>query len=321
MAVEYVKYQGFDCIKLSFNNYIAQIMYGRGCNVIELKDTQEDLSLLHFPEAGEEEEFSRSPQRFGSAILFPPNKMQDGAITMNGVRYALAENNIPVAHGLLKEFPYELVNCTETVDCIVVKFRFNSVDSIYNTAFAWNFECFFEFTLSTQGLTQKITISNLGATDIPFGLGFHTAFRIPQNDMFAKEDFTIQVTCGKRWELDSCSYPTGKQTELSQNYSVGKIAPLARSIAEHMEAATIDGFHGAVITNQKTNTKFIYETDKAFSQWMIWNNNASDNYICIEPMTQIINAPNTNLPHSISGATILAPGQSFEATNRMHVKY
>lgn len=57
MAVEYVNYQGFNCVKLSFNNCIAQIMYGRGCNVIELKDTQEDLSLLHFRKLAKKKNF------------------------------------------------------------------------------------------------------------------------------------------------------------------------------------------------------------------------------------------------------------------------
>lgn len=320
MAVEFLKYQGFDCVKLSFNHYHAKILYGRGCNIIELEDSMNNLSLLHFPESGEEAEFSRSPQRFGSAILFPPNKMQDGVITMNQVRYSLVENGIPIAHGLLKEFPYELVDCTETEECILIKFRFNSCRSVYNTAFSWNFECFFEFTLSHEGLTQKVTICNNGTTNLPFGLGFHTAFRIPQNESFTKEDYTMQVTCNRQWELDSSSYPTGNRTSPSKNYSQGNIAPLEKPIAEHLEAATINGFHGAVITNRKTNTQFIYETDNAFGQWMIWNNNASDNYVCIEPMTQIVNAPNTNLPCSESGAAILTPGQTFEATNRMYVK-
>lgn len=320
MAVEFLKYQGFNCVKLTFNQYCAEILYGRGCNIIEFKDLRNNLSLLHFPEPGEEEEFARSPQRFGSAILFPPNKMQDGAIVMNNIRYSLTDNNIPVAHGLLKEFPYELVDYTETKECIDIKFKFNSRNSVYYTAFSWLFECCFEYTLSEEGLLQKVSISNKGNTDIPFGLGFHTAFRIPQNETFTKDDYTMMVTCNRRWELDSSSYPTGNRTDPSQDYSNGNISPLSRAIAEHLEAATINDFHGAVITNQKTNTQFIYETDIAFSQWMIWNNNASDNYICIEPMTQIINAPNTTLPYSESGASVLSAGKTFEATNRMYVK-
>lgn len=328
MAIDFIKYQGFDSVKLSFNQYDAIIMHGRGCNIVELNDTANHLSLLHFPESGEEAEFKASPQRFGSVVLFPPNKIAEGTFTHNGVRYSLKEHGIPISHGLLKEYPFTPENSMETDDGIYVKFSFNSMDSIYYKAFQWLFECCFEFKLSPLGLMQRFSIYNMGKTEIPLGVGFHTSFRIPQNDSFCKEDYTVLISCGRQWELDANAYPTGKLIPLSHDYLHGDVTPLAAPIAEHTQAVVWNnGFHGAIVTNKRTGMQFIYETDPVFSNWMIWNNKASDNYICIEPMSCIINAPNTD-KSGFSGSsfngidfTTLRPSGSWHAKNRMYVKF
>lgn len=321
MAIDFIKYQGFNSIKLSFNNYSVIIMYERGCNIIELNDTVNHLSLLHYPESGEEDEFVASPQRFGSALLFPPNKLRNGSFLWNGIPYSFTEHGIPFSHGLLKEFPFTLKESSETADCIYVKFEFNSFNSVYFKEFQWLFDCVFEFELSSMGLLQKLSFSNNGSTDIPLGVGFHTAFRIPQDDTSAKEDYHIQVSCGRQWELDEHSFPTGKLIPLSQDYPKGNVTPLTAPIAEHTQSVALEnGFHGAIITNKRTGIQFIYETDPVFSNWMIWNNRASDNYICIEPMSCIINAPNTDLLDSSQNFVNLKPGHSWEAKNRLYIK-
>ena len=76
MSIETIEYRNLDATVLSFNEYEAIILNGRGCNVIEFRQTNKELSLLHFPEDAELDEFSRSPQRFGNAVLFHPNKIE-----------------------------------------------------------------------------------------------------------------------------------------------------------------------------------------------------------------------------------------------------
>ena len=322
MAIQHLKYKDFDAIKLTFNPYSVTILNERGCNIIDFADTERNLSFLHFPEADEEEEFLRSVQRFGSAILFPPNKLFDGAFTVNNVHYDLKEHNIHIAHGLLKEFPFQIEEIAENEDFINIKFTFNSVDCVYYHAFGWLFQCTFDYTLSSQGLMQHFTFTNLGETNIPLGIGFHTAFRIPQDDNSSKEDYRILVSSKERWALDSSSFPTGELLPLSQDYNAGAALPLARPIAEHIKAAALkNGFHGAMIINQKNGTRFIYETDPKFKHWMIWNNNASDNYVCIEPMSCVINAPNVSRPELVAEFLSLNPKESWEITNRMYVKF
>lgn len=329
MSIEAIKYRDINALRLSFNNYEVIILNGRGCNVIEFKETSHNLSFLHFPEDNELDEFQKSPQRFGNAVLFPPNKLTHSRFSKNGITYDFEKHNIPGSHGIIKELPFELIESAECDNCIFVKFKLISADTPYYKAFSWNFNLYFEFTLSDEGLIQNIIFENTGSVVIPFGLGFHTAFRIPFNDHNLPNNYKIFVSCGKRWETDNYNNPSGRLVALVHDYSDQGVLPLAQPIAEHTTAistnipssATIHtDFHGAIILDTTTGTEFIFETDTKFKNWMIWNNKASDNYICIEPMTWIIDAPNIPISDLESGFQFINPGQVWEAKNRLYVR-
>ncbi len=328
MSIETIKYRNIDATVLSFNNYEAVILNGRGCNVIDFKQTNSDLSFLHFPEDAELDEFARSPQRFGNAILFHPNKIENCRFVKNGITYDLNAHNIPGAHGIIKELPFILTETHSKPDGVYATFKFSSKDTPYYTGFRWDFNLIFEFELSATGLTQKMSFENIGDVEIPFGLGFHTSFRIPFDDRHVADDYKIFVSCGRRWEVDDRNYPSGKLIDLSADFVNSGVNPLALALSEHTTAVNSDfsalhsslsDLHGAVIYDTVTDTKFVYETDPQFTNWMIWNNNASDNYVCIEPMTWIIDAPNAKVPDSVSGFRFVAPGNTWTAKNRLYV--
>lgn len=321
MGYELIKYKNYDAVRLTNSRYSAVITHGRGCNLIEFNDIQNNLSFLHYPEAEEAAEYEEACQRFGSAVLFPPNKIRNGIIHWNNRTYNLISNQLPRAHGILKEFPFEIISSHEDKAESMIKFRFNSVGSLYHKSFGWDFTCCFTFTLSESGITQLVDFENNGETDIPFGLGFHTAFRIPQNDCFTKEDYGIFVSSAKQWELDENGFPTGNLIAVPDGYNTGCISPLAAPLADHLQADGHSPFHGAKIRNLKTNTELIYETDSIFANWMVWNKNASDNFVCIEPMTCIIDAPNAKIPQSLHGFLSLKPKEHWEAKNRLYVKF
>lgn len=328
MGIELIKYKTYDAVRLSNSRYSAVITYGRGCNMVELNDMRNHLALLHYPESHEADEYEKSCQRFGSAILFPPNKIRDGIFHWKNRTYDFKSNQLPPAHGIIKEFPFDIDSSHQSGNEDMIKFRFNSFDSVYHQAFGWHFTCFFTFILSLEGITQIIEFENIGDIDIPFGLGFHTAFRIPQNDSdsHAKEYYQIMVSCGKQWELDEHGFPTGRLISATHDYNNGYPSPLAAPLAEHLQAAILPDdrnalpFHGAKIRNTKTNLELVYETDHKFTNWMIWNKNASDNFICIEPMTCIIDAPNAKIPEPLHGFTTLKPQEHWEAKNRLYVQ-
>lgn len=328
MAIDQIIYRNYNAVKLSFNQYSVIILNGRGCNIIEFVDNISGYSFLHFPEDNELSEFISSPQRFGSALLFPPNRIANGHFTKNGITYDYNSCNLPSSHGILKELPFSVVETQSTTDFEYIKFKLSSRETAYFSAFHWDFDCIFEYILSEDGLTQNITFINNGSIPIPFGAGFHTAFRIPFAPDSTADDYNILVTADYQWELDKYSCPTGAKSTPDHDYLNGNVFPLKTSIAEHLHSishsntgnTSIPNFHGAIVTNNKNKTRIIYETDPKFAHWMIWNNKASDNYICIEPMSWIINAPNTNLPDSETGFTYLEPGKHWTAKNKLWIE-
>lgn len=328
MSIETIEYRNLDATVLSFNEYEAIILNGRGCNVIEFRQTNKELSLLHFPEDAELDEFSRSPQRFGNAVLFHPNKIEGCRFVRNGITYDYLAHNIPGSHGIIKELPFECIATYEDLESVSASFLFSSKTTPYYSEFHWDFNLIFEFTLSKDGLTQTMSFENVGDTAIPFGFGFHTSFRIPFDDRQTAGDYKIFTSCGKRWEVNGSNCPSGNLIDLSADFIKDGMKPLSLGLSEHTTAITCDfsmlhpslhNLHGAVIWDTVTDTKLIFETDPEFTNWMIWNNNASDNYVCIEPMTWIIDAPNAKVPDSVSGFRFIEPGCGWNAKNRLYV--
>ncbi len=155
MGIELIKYKTYDAVRLSNSRYSAVITYGRGCNMVELNDMRNHLALLHYPESHEADEYEKSCQRFGSAILFPPNKIRDGIFHWKNRTYDFKSNQLPPAHGIIKEFPFDIDSSHQSGNEDMIKFRFNSFDSVYHQAFGWHFTCFFTFILS---LSHSVTV-------------------------------------------------------------------------------------------------------------------------------------------------------------------
>lgn len=328
MSIQFSKYRDIKCVKLSFNQYTATILYGRGCNIIEFNDHKKSITALHAATDEDMPDFQKSPQRYGSAPLFPPNKIQEGIFTRDGKTYDLPAHQIPFAHGLLKEFEYGVREWCETSNYLYIKFCFNSRDTAYYSAFQWDFDCNFEFKLSEDGLSQTISFYNHGTTEIPFGVGFHTSFHIPFEAESTPDDYLVFAGTGMQWELDEHSTPTGTLNPPARDYIKSGVKPINEPIADHMkviplnnDSLNIQNYRGTIIKNIKTGRKVKYEIDEKYTQWMFWNNKATTSYICLEPMTWIIDAPHTTyIPDKDSGYQYLKPGMRWSATNILSIE-
>ena len=88
------------------------------------------------------------------------------------------------------------------------------------------------------------------------------------------------------------------------------------------EAITVIGkpYHGAILTDTKNNISVYYEVDKEFKHWTLWNNGGEVDWVCPEPQTWAINAPNLNLPREITGLQGISAGKTWSGTTRFYVK-
>ncbi len=319
---EETKWEGEPAIRLCTDGYEALVLPGIGANLIELKETSLGLSLLRKPQ--NLATFKARPQVFGIPILFPPNRIENGTFKAAGKVYNFPinepRNNHNHIHGFLCTHKFE-VTAVEAGPKGSVRVEL-TVRSERNAEIYEYFPHEFEFKvlykLSEKGLEQIITIKNDSTAPMPMGLGFHTAFNVPFHPGSKKENCSLRFSAGERWEVNEKMLPTGVLLPLSEQeekfrFSGVTLAGCTLSGQYRVDPIVINDreFHGAIIEDKSNGLKLIYQTGKGYKHWVVWNDGGDKDFVCIEPQTWAVNAPNINLPDDVTGFRLLQPGETW----------
>lgn len=328
VSVQHVFFQDAPAVRLQAGGYEALIVPGLGANVIELSRPDEQLSFLRSPETSEQ--LRQSGQRYGIPPLFPPNRIEGGKFSTPHRDYSLPLNSsdgLIFMHGILHKRPWQLVReetKPEGEAIVTVAITMDRDGEMY-PYFPHEFTYELTYTLSEQGLSQTAIVTNRSEEPMPLGIGFHTALRAPFHAEGQAEDYVLQVSAGEEWELTPQFLPTGLRLPLSGKALelIGQgTRPTGEPYAVHLTDRPLqrDGreFHGAVLTDTKRGISLVYEVSEEFRHWVLWNDDGASGFICPEPQTWAINAPNLDLPDAETGFQLLAPGQSWTATSRMY---
>lgn len=306
---------------LENGRYKAIIVTGYGANIIELYDKELDIHVFRTPDTADFNEFSKSPQHFGNAILFPPNRISGGTFTKHDRKYNFF--NQPTvgdfSHGLLRYLPFKVTHDQVSGENIELKATYRSspeADTIYKD-FPHEFLCEVTFSLTSRGLYETISFTNFGYEPMPLGVGFHTAFGIPFSPNTLKSDYRVMFTADKMLPLNQNRVPTGSFLACDARYTQPEgFDPLSETVDIHTTVKTlfIDKvpFRGAKITNIRNGKTISFEISDSFPFWMAWNNKTVNNYICIEPMSWCIDAPNSHLDDRETGYLELSRGMNWE---------
>ena len=332
MNIEKISWHGVDAVLLETNVYEAIIVPSVGANLIRLYNKEKKIDILRTPAAEDMETFMSRPQIFGVPLLFPPNRIEDGKYTFAGEKYEFPIT-IPdqhnYHHGIIKSQPFTITRTRFSSDAVEVEacLYSNCFNNAIYANFPHEFVCKIRFILTDKELTHIITFSNLGSEIMPLGMGYHTPIRLPFSKNTEKSDYKLRLSAGKRWELSDRSLPTGILLDLSEEESLLRgegmtVTGKPIEIAFTNEAIQDDGkpFNGAILTNTKDNISVYYEVDSQFKHWTLWNNGGEVDWVCPEPQTWAINAPNLNLPAEITGMQSLKGGKSWSGTTRFYVK-
>lgn len=332
MNIEKILWQGVDAVLLETNVYEAIIVQSVGANLVKLYNKEKKLDILRTPTSEEMETFLSRPQIFGVPLLFPPNRIEDGKYSFAGKNYEFpitipAQNNYH--HGIIKSQAFTVSRTRFSADAVEVELSFfsNRINNAIFANFPHDFVCKIRIILTDNELTHIVSISNAGTEPMPLGVGFHTPIRLPFSANIEKSDYKLRLSVGKRWELSDRSLPTEKLLDLSAEESLLRTEGMTVSgkpieIALTDEAITVIGkpYHGAILTDTKNNISVYYEVDKEFKHWTLWNNGGEVDWVCPEPQTWAINAPNLNLPREITGLQGISAGKTWSGTTRFYVK-
>ena len=329
--IEITKWKDHKAIAFAAGGYEALLIPEVGANVIMLKDSNRGIDILRTP--GDEvtfEEFKERPQLYGIPILFPPNRIEDGKFKVKNKQYEFPINepkNNNHIHGFLRNVNwdiYELKIMDSSSVFVKVKFN-NDKSSLFYKYLPQKFSAYLTYELSCKGLHQKLEIINDGTEELPVGVGFHTAINIPFYLESKPKDYFLKASIGERWELNKRSLPTGKRISLSkeeEKFRKDGLNPLQEEMDAHYTVKSLNlkgkDFKGIIIEDRNRKIRVIYEMGEKYKHMMIWNSKGDKNFVCTEPQSWVINAPNVKLDDNITGFNLLKSEEKWSESCRIY---
>ncbi len=290
-------------VEIKAANYISKINLSKGANCISLINQKYGANILREPNCLSQIE---NPYVYGMPILYPANRISGGKFWFQGREYRFPVNEIKTnchLHGNIHNEQFEIVlMCDDFVKCRFVKSESAQCPD--------SFKIEISYFLSAKGLEQKTEIFNLSNHAIPNFLGFHTTFNIPFIAGAVPEDITVKADVGEEIERDMENYlPTGNilpEDDITCRIKNAMFSPIERKVSRHYKTCG-DGI--MEIRDNGKRLKIVYENDKKFAWRLIYNGNA-DEYICLEPMTSMVNCQNSPFDRDFAGFDSIEPNTS-----------
>lgn len=267
------------------------------------------FDLLRYPEAGTE--LPEEPYVYGIPVLLPPNRIDAGSFEFGGRRCQLPLNEPQRnnhLHGVLTTRAWKLRGNSDgvvTLGCEVEE----------SAGLGVPFDVEIRYGFSDRELVQRTVVRNNGDLPMPFGIGFHTVFRAPRRARLTAAEF--------RWEIVPPRFlANGKKLPWGEFDPNGWFDPGARVISCHFPVETKEfggkPFRGALLDYE--NLRIRYEIGPEFRHWCLWNRDPASGFLCPEPMSWMVNAPNLPLPPEEIGLQAIAPHDTWSGVTRIAVE-
>ena len=233
--------------------------------------------------------------RGGIYPLMPySNRIRDARLTHAGVIHELPSH--PAAqphtlHGVAQTLPWQVSTQTEASITLTCQYKGEH----------WPWPVLFEqrFTLEGNRLRVDLSVTNLGQSSMPAGLGIHPYFH-------RHKGMRVELSVARSWEIDDEYLPTGfARTEDQPVFIDDKLQQeLAVYGSEWDGLLKVDYQQGQLLMEARAPlTHFI-----AFAP-------IDAPYLCLEPVSHLADAFNSS-PEDwpAQGTQVLEPGQTLPAT-------
>ena len=240
-------------------------------------------------------------------ILFPwTGKLPGGTFEAKGKTYKGGQ------HGFARDVEHTLLKAEG--DTIQLELRPD--EAMKAEKFPFDFVLTSTFRLDGKTLHHTLTVSNPGAEELRFGIGYHPAFALPFDDRHVTEDYEIRFD-GIESPLCVSAQPNGLLN--GQSYYLARnveAIPLTDDLFDN------DSF---CMAGLRTKTIGIYEKGtgrkitcnvEGYPYALIWSAPAKPvRFVCIEPWHSLPAAETDPQQWSQrAAAACLAPGESWETT-------
>ncbi len=291
----------------------AAVAPGMGANCIALSIG--DADVLRTPESYAVLE--KSPNVYGMPLLFPPNRIRGGVFVYSGRRYGFPINE-PLRgnhlHGVLSSTAFDIEYRAGDADSDAVELVYRATDDKPYMSFPHAFTVRRLWKLTQDALYQRLAVRNDSGEAMPIGIGFHTALNVcfDTRDLRA-EHYRLKMSAAEEIINDPKTIiPTGERrtdSAILAKLNGGGIAPQGTPISCHM----VRGSGGAELVHTPSGRYVSFTVSDTLGYWMLWNGDGQSGFICPEPQSWMIDAPNQSQDTAMSGFRVIAPGECFTA--------
>ena len=300
MITRFTHWQGEEAVLLQGGGYEALVLPGWGANCVSLRHLGSRAELLRTPP--DQQALRVNPNVYGLPLLFPPNRIRDGSYAYNGTRYRFPINE-PARnhhiHGFLSSTPFEWLGGAD--------FAFHANEENPYLSFPHAFCMKRSFLLDEAGLSQTLFVENNSRSDMPLGIGFHTAWNVPLIRGGSAGDYRLRIPVKAQWLYDPDTIiPTGESlsdSPLIQSLREGSLVTEGQAVSCLLECRP------GLISLSGPGGTLVCERDERFRFVMLWNGDGQQNFVCPEPQSWMVDAPNLPLPPEITGFEYLKPGE------------
>ncbi|MFC7395535.1 aldose 1-epimerase [Scopulibacillus cellulosilyticus] len=318
-----ITFNGRRAYELNFSPYQAVVIPEFGGNLVAFRHVEKGYRFIREPE--DMEDFKQNPCLYGIPVLFPPNRYEDGTFKFQGHVYKFpinekSKNNH--LHGFFYDRPWDVSGQGQTENGCYLELtqKIDEQTEVYRY-FPHQFRFILRYTLSSQGLSQNVTINNEGPNAMPLMLGFHTSINAPFARTSKPEDYTLHLSIQDRIELNDRSLPTGQKLPLDEyekKLANEGASPYFKPLDHHYAAAGNEE-NRMILTDNNEKVSLVYHTGEQYHFWMLYNKDAKSGFFCPEPQTSMVNSPNIPWPTDETGLIELKAGETWSAESRLYM--
>jgi aldose 1-epimerase len=299
-----------------------------GGSLFKLTDLQKGCELLHTPV--NYETYAKRSRAYGISVILPTNRIREGNFHTAKRSCDMAVNSPDGhhCHGMVGQLPWTVEAHGVEAGRPFIEVSFvNEEGGAFFESFPHRFKLTSRYTLDGAVLRHALRCVNLGEEPMPFGVGCHTAFNVPFAMDSRGERVRVLLPAHRRWALDEVPIPTetlATRMSVEDDYRAQGVCAQGQPIRDHYsgEALVVDGetVNGPVLRDGAAGLKLVYQCGPTFRHWMIWNGDGRHGFICAEPMTWAVDAPNPRLPPEATGYRELAPGEAWADALTIEIK-
>ncbi|MEK3791437.1 aldose 1-epimerase [Paenibacillus sp. FSL R7-0204] len=313
------QWNGYDTYILHSRELEVTLLPRLGNNVISLWDRTMERQILRQPEESDLASYMQKPYHFGLPLLVPPGRIRGGSFQFDGTSYQFDRNaGEHHIHGLHRTQAWCVSDIEEDEEgCAVTTEFITTDDPEWIRQFPEPLKLEMTFRLQDDRLQQTLRVTHLGSKSVPFGAGYHTWFMLDGTP--------------SRWNV---TLPAGAVCELSDDLlPTGQLLPLGELTSLHtrlnLQGADLDtvlriaeGQPAEAVLMRDDGYGLRYSADpEFFRHWILYTKGEADQFLCIEPLTWLPDAPNLQQDASSTGLITLEPGQTLVLGGTLQMIY